>query len=183
MAELVRLRERELKAQARIDEIVTEARAASAEHQQAQERLIEFERAGGRAADRRKLEEALKAAEERTAEPWVERRRGAEQAARDAHAAVARHATEHLTELVTEIEQDAVAAAEQVNYAAEAFLRAVAARAAVESQLTGIVSLTRRMHPGDVARARSDEAAHQVRALLEQGGEAPPLLRLPVAAA
>ena len=83
-----------------------------------------------------------------------------------------------LDELVAELEEDGRAAAEQVNRAAEAFLARVQRRAEVDQALTEIVALTRRMRPGDITRARSDQAAQEVDALLQQGGEAAPALRI-----
>jgi hypothetical protein len=68
MTELDRIRGHEEEARARIDQVGQQARAASAELAAARERLVEFERAGaGRPADRRRLEEALAAAEARAA--------------------------------------------------------------------------------------------------------------------
>jgi hypothetical protein len=84
-----------------------------------------------------------------------------------------------LDELVAEIEEDGRAAAEMVNAAAERFLEAVERRAQVERELTSVVALTRpTMRPGDVTWPRSDQAAAEVRALLERGGEVGPVLRL-----
>jgi hypothetical protein len=188
MVELHELREREHEAEARIDEVGRKARAAVAEREAARERLIEFERAGGgRAADRRKLEQALKTAEARAAEPWGERRRGAERAALDAHHATQLFAAKHRDELVAAIEQRGRDAAEQVDTAAERFLDAVRRRAEVDRELNATLSLVGRLKPGDVARARSDVAAQEVAKFLSRGCEAPPAVRaklpVPVAAA
>jgi hypothetical protein len=51
--------------------------------------------------------------------------------------------------------------------------------------LTEVVALTPVMRPGDIARARSDQARSAVTEMLERGGEVPPTVRfeLPVAAA
>jgi chromosome segregation ATPase len=179
MVELVRLREREREAHTRVDEVGRQAREASAELAAAREQLTEFERKGdGRPVDRRKLEQRLAETEARATEPWRERRAGAERGAQDARTAVARYAAEHLDELVAAIEEDGRAAAQQVDHAAEQFLHAVERRAEVDRQLTGTVALTRRMRPGTVARAKSDEAVREVQRMLERGGEAPPTLRI-----
>jgi hypothetical protein len=189
MTELVRLTQLEQKARARVDEIGREARAAAQEVQDAREALVQLERrAGGgdvTAAQRVKAEKRLTLAEDRAEERWRERRAGAERAAMDARHAIQLHAAKHRDELVAELEQDGRAAAEQVNHAGQAFLDAVQRRAEVDRALTQTVALTRSMRPGDIARARSEEAAHAVAELLQRGGEVPPAVRidLPVAAA
>jgi hypothetical protein len=187
MVELVRLAEREAEAQARIGEVGREARAAAQEMQDAREALIELERKpdGVSMAQRRKVEARLALAEERAAKRWPERRAGAERAARDAHHALQRHAAEHRDELVAELEENGRDAAEAVDRAAEAFLRAVERRTEAERALIEVVALTRAMSPNDVARSRADQARTAVAELLQRGGEAAPVLKidLPVAAA
>jgi hypothetical protein len=188
MKELAELVQREAEARARVDEIGREARAAAEEVAAAREALVQLERHardGVTVAQRAKAEKRLTLAEERAEERWRERRAGAERAAMDAHHAVQLHAAEHLPELVAELEEDGRAAAGQVDAAAQAFLDAVGRRAEIDRALTEVVALTRHMRPGDIARARSHEAAQEVRALLQQGGEAAPVLRveLPVGAA
>jgi hypothetical protein len=188
MAELARLRDRARQAEERVDEVGRQARAVGAELVEAREALVVLEgRAGAgkvTVAERKKAEERLAQAEAPHAEPWSERRRGAERGAADAHAEVGRHAAAHLAEIVAEIEEDGRAAAGMVDAAAERFIDAVERRAEVERALTAAVALTRPMRPGDVTWPRSDQAAAEVRALLERGGEAAPVLRveLPVEA-
>jgi hypothetical protein len=187
MVELVRLAEREAEAQARIGEVGREARAAAQEVQDAREALIELERKpdGVSMAQRRKVEARLALAEEKVAERWPEKRAGAERAARDRRHELQLFAAEHLNELVGELEQDGRDAAEGVDRAAEAFLRAVERRTETERALIEVTALTRAMSPNDVARSRADEARAAVEAMLQGGGEVAPTLRIdvPVAAA
>jgi hypothetical protein len=179
IVELDRLAELEHEALARVDEVERAASAVGEELAAAQEALIEAERRRVTATDRRKLEQRLASARERHAEPWAERMQGARRAAVDARHAMQRHATEHLDELVAVLEADGRDAADGVDQAAHAFMRAVEHRAACESRLTSIVSMTRpSMRPGDIQRARSDEAALAVSRFLQQGGEAAPTLRV-----
>jgi hypothetical protein len=163
-----------------------QARAAGAELVEAREALVALESRTGAgkvlAAERKKAEERLAAAESLYAEPWSEQRRGAERGAADAHAEIARCAAEHLAEIVAVIEEDGRVAAEMVDAAAERFIDAVERRAEVERALTEVVALTRPMRPGDVTWPRSDQAVIEVRALLERGGEAPPTRRIMVPA-
>jgi hypothetical protein len=90
-----------------------------AELAEAREALVVLESRAGAgkvtAAERKKAEARLAAAERLYAEPWSERRRGAERGAADAHAEVARYAAEHLAEIAAEIEEDGRAAAEMVD--------------------------------------------------------------------
>jgi hypothetical protein len=175
--ELVRLRELEDEAHERVADVGRAARASAAELAEASEALTQAERNGATAAERKQLEARLAAAQRRHAEPWPQRRQGADSAVRDAHHAVSQHAAEHLEELVGAIEEDGRAAAEQVDAMAEAFLRAVARRNEVHRELTALVALTRAMRPGDIARARSEVAAREVGRLLHRGGEQPPELQ------
>jgi hypothetical protein len=181
-AKLDELREREQEARARIDEVGGQARAAAVELAHAREALTEAERLGAPAAERKRLEQRLAAAEQRHGEPWAERRAGAERAAMDARHAVQLHASEHLSELVAEIEERGRAAAEQVDAAAERFLDAVTRRAEVDQELTATLALVRRNKPGDVARSRADEARHAVAEFIQRGGEVPPTVRVELAA-
>jgi hypothetical protein len=184
MFEFVRLGEVEEELLARVDRVGAEARLAAAELAAVREELTELERkagAGGPSAQQRAaVEKRLVRAEEAARQPWAERRAGAERAARDGRQAIQRHAAKHLDELVAEIEEAGVAAAEQVDYAAEAFVAAVERRAQVDRILTEVVALTRPMSPGDITRSGADEAVAAVRTLLERGGEVPPALRITV---
>ena len=95
------------------------------------------------------------------------------------------YATEHLSELIAGIEGDGRVVAERVNAAAREFVDATLQRAEIEQRLFAVLSLTRVTRPGDVNRARSDQAVAAVTTLLREGGEVGPELRveLPTGAA
>jgi hypothetical protein len=182
MTELLRLAGREQELRARVDEVGRAARAAGAELADAREALAELER---RAATeqvstqaRRKAEERLARAEQEAAAPWPQRHQGAERAAQDGRHAIQRHVAEHFAEIVSELEENGAAAAEQVDHTAEAFLAATARRAEAERNLISVVALTRNMGPNDVSRATSDEARQAVSAFVQRGGENAPVLRI-----
>jgi hypothetical protein len=179
LAELVEAREQ---AEARVYALEAEARASARRAADASATLAEFERRGGRPAERDKLEAALAEARAQAAEPWAERVSGARAAVRDADAEVRRFAGEHFAELVAGLEADGRLAAEHVDRAAEEFIRATERRAEAERNLISTVALTRRLDPNDVARSRADEAVAAVTALLQRGGEAAPVLRVRVPA-
>src|SRR5262245_43821554 len=83
-AELVEAREG---AEARVAAIETEARAAHQALVHARERLVQFEqRADGKPAERRALEDELADAARTAAAPWAERAEGARRAVSAAHA-------------------------------------------------------------------------------------------------
>jgi hypothetical protein len=179
--ELNRLAQTEQQLRGRVDQVTAAARAAQAELVAAREALVAIERKAGpdgpSAQQRAAAEKRLHRAEQEAAAPWRERIQGAERAAEDGRHAVARHAGEHLGELVAELAQDGATAAEEVDAAAAAFVSACHRRAEAEQQLIATVALTRRMQPGDVARSRADEARLAVQELIERGGEAAPVLR------
>lgn len=182
MIELVRLAEDEQRLRARVDEIGRAARDATAELAAAREALAELERRAATeqvtAQPWRKAEERLARAEQAASAPWPQRRAGAERAAQDGRQLIQRHIAEHFNAIVSELEENGAAAAEQVDHAAEAFLAATYRRAEADRNLTAVVALTRRMTPNDVTRARSDEAVRAVSAFIERGGEVGPALRI-----
>jgi hypothetical protein len=184
MVELARLAQVEDDLQRKARQVGYDALAAQQELTAAKEALVQLERHAGAAGpdgptakDRAAAEKRLADAQEAAGAPWVERRQGAEAAARDARHAVVRHAAEHLGELVAEVEEVGAAAAEQVNACGEAFLAAVARRREIETSLVEVVALTRTNSPGDFNRPRSDAARLAVSQLLQQGGEVGPALR------
>ena len=175
LAERIATRER---AQDRVHELDAELRSATEARELARAALIQAEREGVAPAQRAKLEKALTEAEARAAERWPERIEGARQAVRDADREVRAFASEHLVELVADLERDGQIAADAVNEAAQAFVQAVERRLAAEAALTSTVSLARRLDPRDYNRSRSDEARAAVMRLLQQGGEVGPVMRI-----
>lgn len=85
MARLIEQREQ---AQARVDAIDAEQREATAAVQRGSDELVALERAGGPAAQRRKVEAELAAARAKASEPWGERAAVARARMRDRQAAV-----------------------------------------------------------------------------------------------
>jgi hypothetical protein len=183
MATLAALGEAEDQARARVDDVSGEARQAIAERDQAREALIRLEASQANPQERTKAEKHLAEAEEKAAKPWPERRQGAERAAREARQTLQLYAAEHLPELVAEVEEEGRAVAEQVDHAAEAFLEALKRRDEVDRNLSQIVALTRSMQPNDTNRSKADDARRAIQALLANGGEVGPALRVAVTAA
>jgi hypothetical protein len=184
MTTLLALAEAEDNARERIDHVDTEQRQAAielAEAREALEALVQLEAGTPTAQERKQAEMRLTRAEQKAAERWPERRQGAERAARDARHTLQRYAAEHEAELVAEAEERGRDAAGQVDHTGEAFMAACGRRDQAERDLTAIVALIRPMSPGDISRARSDEARQAVQRFLAQGGEDAPTLRVPVA--
>jgi hypothetical protein len=183
MATLAALGEAEDQARARIDQVDAQTRAAHTEVNEAREALVQLEAGSPTPSERKQAEARLAKAEQAAAERWPERRQGAERAARESRQTLQLYAAEHLPELVAEVEETGAAAAEQVNACAEAFLEAMKRRDEVERNLTQIVALTRSMQPNDYNRSVADDARRAIRALLANGGEVGPALRVTVTAA
>jgi hypothetical protein len=183
MATLAALGEAEDQARARIDQVDAQTRAAHTEVNEAREALVQLEAGSPTPGERKQAEARLAKAEQTVAERWPERRQGAERAAREARQALQLYAAEHLPELVAEVEEEGRAVAEQVDHACEAFLAAMKRRDEVERNLTQVVALTRSMQPNDYNRSVADDARRAIRALLANGGEVGPALRVAVTAA
>jgi chromosome segregation ATPase len=164
------------KANHRIEALADEQRAAGQARAEARAALVETERKGVPPTERRKLEDALTAAEAR---PSVlsARIEGARHGLRDADVEVARFVGENLRELVDGLEADARLVAEKINAAAEAIVAGLAEREAIASQISALASRVGRVHTGDVYRSAAEEVANAARKLLGQGGEVPPELR------
>jgi hypothetical protein len=177
MQELARLLAAEDAARARIGTLNATIRSAGAELAAAREALTALEASDPTAQQRTSAEKRYQAASAEAGQPWQERQRGVERAVAAAHQAVQVYVAEHFDTLVDELEQNGRHAAEQVDQAAEQFLAAVAARADADRTLSQTVSFAQRLQPGEIAFARSDEAATAVRRLLDSGGEAAPTLR------
>jgi hypothetical protein len=165
------------RATARVDEVESEQRAASEAREAARAALIEFERKGGRPAERAKLERALTEAEAHVSERWPERIEGARAAVRDAHQQVQHFTAGHLDKLVEGLERDGQVAASNVNAAAAALVEAFHEREAIAGQIATLVSSVARVHPGDVAFTRAEQAVRAASALIESGGEVAPVLQ------
>jgi hypothetical protein len=184
MAGLLRLVEREHELRTHVGEVERGARAAGQERVDAREALTELEcRAATEpvsAASRRKAEDRVTQAEQAATALWPARLRGAERAAREGRHAIQRHIAEHFNVIVSELEANGAAAAEEVDHAAEAFLAATARRAEAERALIGVVATVRSpMGPNDVSRATSDEAVRAVSSFIQRGGENAPVFRIP----
>jgi chromosome segregation ATPase len=174
---LAELAQRRAAAQAKVDHLEAEQRAASEAREAARAALIEFERKGGRPAERAKLEHALADAEARASERWPERIEGARQAVRDAHQQVQHFTGKHLDELVKGLERDGEVAAASVNAAAAALVAAFQERERIAGEISTLVSSVARIHPADVAYSRAEQVVRAASELIDQGGEVAPVLR------
>jgi chromosome segregation ATPase len=177
---LAQLTERRNEAQARVDRLEAEQRAATVEREEARAALIEAERTGVSAAEQKKLEQALTAAEARASERWPERIEGARRAVRDAEAEIRVYAGANLTALIEEVEADGRAVVERINTLAAELVAAFHARSAVEARLFDTLALTGRQNSaGDVNRGTGDAIASALAAFLRDGGEVAPKVRVP----
>jgi hypothetical protein len=180
--ELLRLLEHRQQLSSKVDELERRQRSTNETANEASVALAELEcraLSGEKvsAQQRRQAEDALVRAREEVAQPWAERLAGARRAVQDADSAVRAYVAENLDVLVSELHEDAEAAAREVNGTAERFISATHERARVDRGLTALVALVRHMRPGDVTRAQSDEAVREVTRFLERGGETAPTLR------
>jgi chromosome segregation ATPase len=167
-------------ARRRVDQLEADQRAAVEEREKARGALIEAERTGVSAAERKKLEDELVAAEAHAAERWPERIEGARRAVRDADAEIQVYARANLPALIEEVEAEGRAVVERINGLAAELVAACQERSAVEARLFSTLSLTGRTNrPGDVNRGRSDAIASALAAFLRDGGEVAPQVRVP----
>jgi hypothetical protein len=174
MARLVDLRSR---ANARVEELEGQARAAGQAVVEASAALAEFERKGGRPADRRQLEQELAAAKQRAEEPWHERVEGARAALRDADEQLRQYQAQHLNELVEALEADGRIVASKIDAACEAVVTAYSERERIAHEISAVASQVGRIHFGDISFSRAEALAREARTLIQEGGEVPPTLR------
>ncbi len=174
---LAELRERVDRAHERVRTLEREQYEAAAAARNASDQLAHFERTGGRAAERAKLETTLVQARSKAAEPWSERIRGAQAAVRDAQAAVARQVRDRFDELREEIEAEGVIVAEAFADAVRRMVELHAEREAVAQRLSALCSTITRLHPGDVSCSRASQVVIEAQRFLSGGVEEPPRLR------
>jgi hypothetical protein len=171
--------ERHAQAESRVHELEAEQRQATANARSASAELEQFERVGGRASDRAKLEAKLTAAKAKAAEPWLERIRGAQAAERDARATVARVAGERFDDLRAGLEERGVAVAQSFDDAVRRVVELHGERERVASELSWLVSTVEgRLRPGDIAYSKGEALAHEAAQFLTSGGETPPRVRV-----
>jgi hypothetical protein len=175
-AELASLVEARDQASAKVDALEREAHTAGQTLAQTREALAEFERRGGRQAERTKLEQAFAEAEAKTREPWLVRIDGGRRAVRDAQRRIREHVSANLLELLDAVEADGRVAAARVDAAAQELFDANHAAQAVAARIGSLITKVQPPQPGDVSFTRSDEAARAAAALLASGGETPPSL-------
>jgi chromosome segregation ATPase len=162
---------------ARVHELEADQRQANEMLAQARERLSEFERRGGKQAERAKLEQQLAEAKSAAEEPWPERIEGTRRASRDAQAKVQRFAAENLPELVAALEADGQIAADRINAAATEMLVSQQAWEQAAQEIGALLSLLGPVSPSDVSRTRCEQLAQEASRLLREGGETGPVLR------
>jgi hypothetical protein len=178
MAKLLERRER---VRAKVDDLGAEQRQATAAAQVASERLAALERealSGAKvsAATRREAEQALEQARSKASEPWAERIAGTQAAQRDAQVELQRFVSEHLDELVADLEQDGEAAAARLTEHARGIGAALSERERIAGEISSLISMIGRVEPGDVSRSRAEALARAASNLITEGGEDPPRL-------
>jgi chromosome segregation ATPase len=178
---LTELRQRVAEAQAKVDQLEAEQRAASEAREAARAALIDAERRGVRPAERTKLESALTTAEARTEERWPERIAGARARISDCELALQGFVAENLRALVEEVEARGDQAAADEVAAAGQLLAAYNRREACVGEIGALVAAAGgRVHPADVGPpSRADAAAAECRRLVENGEPAPRLRHYP----
>ncbi len=177
MARLVAERDR---ARDRVDELEREARFSGERAAAASAALTEFERRGGRAAERTKLEAELAEARAKAAEPWAERIAGARTRIGDHQAELQRFVGEHLQELVADREAEGEAGAARLTEAAERVLTAHREREQIAGEIAQLCSMVGRVHSTDITHSRGEALARAAGDLVDGGGEvAPKLVRDP----
>jgi hypothetical protein len=85
--------------------------------------------------------------------------------------------SEHLDELVEDLQRDGEVAAAKLTEHAEGIVSALAERERIATEITQLAGMVGRMLPGDVSRTRAEQLAHAAAALIAAGGEEPPRLR------
>jgi hypothetical protein len=174
---MARLVDQRSSASARVEEIEREARASASAAAEAAAAVVEFERRGGPAAERRKLEDQLSRAKSRAAEPWHERHAGAEQRVRDVDEELRRYQAENLTELMEALEADGAIAAADLTTHAEGVVEAFARREEIARQIAVLAGSVGRIFPGDVSGTNAQQLVDAASALIQAGGEIPPTLQ------
>jgi hypothetical protein len=178
---LAQLTERRNDAQGRVDQLEVAQRAATVAREQASAALVEAERTNAASAQRAKLERALTDAEAHSNERWGERITGAQARVRDIDGEIRRYTTEHLAELIEEVEAEGRAVVERINQLAAELLGACQARSGIESRLFSVLAATGRTNrAGDVNRGRSGDLAAAAADFVRAGGEVAPEVRVDV---
>jgi hypothetical protein len=177
IADLLSRRDELTGAVERIDEA---QRAATRSVQEAAQALADLERraASGEdvsAAQRKRAEDELSKARARAAEPWAERRKGANAAVADLDARVHGFVIEHFDALAEALHETGQALAREVDRAAGDLVAAHAEREDCARRLSALASMIARVRPGDVSASNADEAAQAASALLVSGEVAPVL--------
>jgi hypothetical protein len=128
-------------------------------------------------AERKRRERELVKVRARRAEPWPERIQGARRAVVECERAIVAYAGEHYDDLMAELEQDARAAAERVNAALHDLRGAYEAREQEAQRVNGLIALATGGNnwPGLVAWSAVETIARDCAAVIDAGGERPPL--------
>jgi hypothetical protein len=82
-----------------------------------------------------------------------------------------------LTPLAAALEEEGAAVAAELTEAAEAVVAAYRKREAVAGEISHLAAMTGRVLPGDVSRSRAEALAKEAAALVQAGGEEPPVLK------
>jgi hypothetical protein len=90
---------------------------------------------------------------------------------------VQRFVAENLSELVSALDADGEVAAAKLNEHAEALVSAYRERERIAGEISALAALVAPVNPGDVSYSRAEQVVRAATALVEAGGEAPPVLR------
>ena len=181
--ELARLIDAQDELEDRRDLLDREQRAAGETLQRTSGALVELERASAlgetvSAAARTKAEVELVKAKAASAAPWAERRDALSQAVAAHRGGVQAFVGAHFSELVNEIEEDGISAAEAVDAAAARLVAAAHERGRHAARLDALIATVRgRSERGDVAISKADSLVRETERFLELGGETAPTLR------
>lgn len=166
-----------------VDRIDVEQREATEARERAAAAVVDLERrahGGGEDvtdAQRQRAEAALGKARAEAAAPWAERRLGGQRAVADLDREIQRLIGERFDDLVAGLVAQGEEAARDLDAAASAVIAAHHRREAVASRLGALVSVVRRVEPGDVSYSRAEPLVRSAEALLGEGGERPVELR------
>jgi hypothetical protein len=183
-AELARLIDSRGELEAKLDALDREQRVAdeevarlSAELTKLEQRALEGEQISN--AQRGKAEAELVKARAAAAAPWGERRQALRQAIGTHKDRVQGFVAAHLAELVEEVERDGVEAAQTIDRGAEMLIEGARKRDDARRRLDELNATVRgQSRFGDVTLSRAEPLVAAAQRFIEQGGEAPPVLRV-----
>jgi hypothetical protein len=182
--EIAGLIDRRIELAGGVDRLDLNQREATQARDAASLAVIDLERRalGGEqvsSAQRKSAESELARARAHAAEPWAERRAGAQRAVADIDRSIGRFVIEHFDDLADGLRAQGKEAAQATDDAANALLAAYAKREEIANRMNALGSMVRPTRPGDVTYSRAETLARAASALLDGGGEHAPDMRDP----